>query len=295
MRVVVLLLISMTAALAQAECRVTLPRAGFADAISEREPVGDGSAPGDRLWFFTEVMEGGGETLYHQWYRNGEADVRIRLEIGGDRWRTWSGRRWQPGERYTVRVVTESGCDLGEYGLITKDSAGDVLASARAALASGDIVGARLKARNAQESGTRSRALSRFIDEELALAELEKDIAEDNLYVAGGRLDSLQQRSLSAADRDKLEALRQRHQQRQSVLESEMNQRLMALQRTLDGMPVTTPCQSTVGNSDWLPEPERQILMITGQETTDNKQLIELLDQRTGKIHRIERPCLQPG
>jgi hypothetical protein len=57
-------------------------------------------------------------------------------------------------------------------------------------------------------------------------------------------------------------------------------------------MPATTPCQSKLENSDWLPEPERHILMITGQESADNKQLIELLDQRTGKIHRIERPCL---
>lgn len=292
MRIVLLLLISMTSALAQAECQLTLPRAGFADAISEREPVGDGSAPGERLWFFTEVMDGGGETLYHQWYRNGEADVRIRLEIGGDRWRTWSGRRWQADERYTVRVLTESGCDLGEYGLMARDSGSDILASARAALASGDILGARLQVRTAQENGNQSPALRRFIDEELALAELEKDIAADNLYVAGGRLDSLQQRPLSATDRDKLETLRQRHAERVSSLEKEMNQRLMALQRTLDGMPATTPCQSAVENTEWLPEPERQILMITGQKNADKNQLIELLDQRTGKLHRIERPCL---
>lgn len=281
-------------AVAQAECRLTLPRAGFADAISEREPVGDGSSPGERLWFFTEVMDGGGETLYHQWYRNGEADARIRLEIGGDRWRTWSGRRWQADERYTVRVLTESGCDLGEYGLMTQDngSGNDVLASARAALADGDIVGARLKVRSAQESGNQSPALRRFIDEELALAELEKDIAADNLYLAGGRLDSLQQQALSATDRNKLETLRQRHAERSSSLENEMNQRLMALQRTLAGMPATTSCQSAVENTEWLPEPEQQILMITGQENVDKKLLIELLDQRTGKLHRIERPCL---
>lgn len=292
MRILVLLLISMTAALAQAECRLALPRAGFADAISEREPVGDGSAPGEQLWFFTEVMDGGGETLYHQWYRNGEEDVRIRLEIGGDRWRTWSGHRWQAGARYTVRVLTESGCDLGEYGLMAQDSGNDILASARTLLASGDIVGARLKVRSAQESGNQSPSLRRFIDEELALAELEKDIAADNLYLAGGRLDSLQQQPLSTTNRDKLETLRQRHAQRLSVLENEMNQRLMALQRTLAGMPSSTSCQSKVENAEWLPEPERQILMITGQEQADRKQIIELLDQRTGKLHRIERPCL---
>lgn len=292
MRVVFLLLISMIPALAQAECRLTLPRAGFADAIIEREPVGDGSAPGERLWFFTEVMDGGGETLFHQWYRNGEEDVRVRLEIGADRWRTWSGRRWQAGERYTVRVMTESGCDLGEYGLVTRDSGSDILASARALLASGDIIGARMQVRSAQESGNQSPALRRFIDEDLALAELEKDIAEDNLYVAGGRIDSLQQRPLSAADRDRLAALRQRHNERQGILEHEMKQRLMALQRTLATMPATNSCASTVDNNDWLPEPERHILMITGQENADRKQQIELLDQRTGKLHRIERPCL---
>lgn len=292
MRILVLLLISLSSALAQAECRLTLPRAGFADAISEREPVGDGSAPGERLWFFTEVMDGAGETLYHQWYRNGEEDVRIRLPIGADRWRTWSGHRWQAGERYTVRVLTESGCDLGEYGLMAQDSGSDVLASARAALASGDLLGARMQVRTAQEDGNQSPALRRFIDEELALAELEKDIAADNLYVAGGRLDSLRQRALSATDRARLETLGQRHAERTASLESDMKQRLMALQRTLAGMPAATSCQSAVENTDWLPEPERQILTITGQESADHKQLIDLIDQRTGKLHRIERPCL---
>lgn len=292
MRTVFLLLISMMPALVQAECRLTLPRAGFADAISEREPVGDGSAPAERLWFFTEVMDGSGETLYHQWYRNGEEDVRIRLQIGGDRWRTWSGRRWQTGERYTVRVLTESGCDLGEYGLVMEDSSSDVLAGARAALTSGDILGARMQVRAAQESGNRSPALRRFIDQELALAELEKDIATDNLYVAGGRLDSLRQRTLSGADRARLEMLQQRHAERTTSLERDMNQRLMALQRTLAGMPASTSCQTPIENTDWLPEPEQQILTITGQESADNKQTINLLDQRTGKLHRIERPCL---
>jgi hypothetical protein len=237
-------------------------------------------------------MNGDGETLYHQWYRNGEEDVRIRLQIGGDRWRTWSGRRWQAGERYTVRVVTESGCDLGEYGLMMQDNGNDVLANARAALASGDILGARIQVRAAQESGNRSPALRRFIDEELALAELEKDIAADNLYVAGGRLDNLRQRALSETDRARLETLKQRHAERTSSLERDMNQRLMALQRTLAGMPASTSCQTPVENTDWLPEPERQILTITGQESAENRQMIDLLDQRTGKLHRIERPCL---
>lgn len=299
MRIVLTALLLCCTAYVQAECRLTLPRAGFADSVQDREPVGDGSDAGERLWFFTEVADGAGETLYHQWYRNGEADVKVPLQVGADRWRTWSSRRMEAGSRYTVRVLTESGCDLGEYGMISADvsktnNAADsrVLTEARALLAAGDITGARLQIRQAQESGASNPALKRFLDEELALAELAREIGEDNLYIAGGRIATLQKQSLSAANRAQLENLQQLWQQRREQLSQQMNARLMALQRSLATMPASVACAAPVENSDWLPGPERGQLLVTGQQHDNGLQTLQLLDQRSGIQHQLERPCL---
>ena len=277
---------------AQAECRLSLPRAGFADAVQDREPVGDGSGASGRLWFFTEVANGAGETLYHQWYRNGEEDVRVRLQIGADRWRTWSGRRLEADVRFTVRVITESGCDLGEYGMLANSGNSALLADARAMLAAGDITGARLHIRQAQEAGTRDAALTRFLEEDLALAELAREISEDNLYIAGGRLDTLQQRALTAENQKVLSQLQQQWQQRRQTLQQEMANRLMALQRSLASMPASIACDAPVSDSHWLPEPERDQLVVTGQSADSGMQTLQLLDQRSGLQHQLQRPCL---
>jgi hypothetical protein len=295
MRIVLTALLLCCAALVQAECRLSLPRASFADTVQDREPVGDGSGADERLWFFTEVANGSGEVLYHQWYRNGEEDVRIRLQVGADRWRTWSSRRLQADTRFTVRVLTESGCDLGEYGMISAghSAAGDAaLTEARELLAAGDITGARLQVRQAQESGATDPALKRFLDQELALAELAREISQDDLYIASGRITTLQQQPLSDTNRAALEHLREQWQQRREQLRQQMNTRLMALQRSLASMPASVSCQASVDNKDWLPQPERDQLMVTGQQHHNGIQTLQLLDQRSGLPHQLERPCL---
>ncbi|MDF1629916.1 MAG: DUF2914 domain-containing protein [Alcanivoracaceae bacterium] len=298
MRIVLTAVLLFCTAYAQAECRLSLPRAGFADVVQDREPVGDGSGNSERLWFFTEVANGAGEVLYHQWYRNGEEDARVRLQIGADRWRTWSSRGRQSDARYTVRVLTESGCDLGEYGVISANDSGisaassALLTEARALLASADITGARLLVRKAQQSGASDPALTRFLEQDLALAELARDIREDNLYIAGGRIDTLQQLSMSAANQALLESLQQQWQQRREQLRQEMSSWLMAVQRSLANMPASADCEATVDNSSWLPEPHRDQLSITGQQHQSGMQTLQLLDQRSGLQHQLERPCL---
>lgn len=293
----------------QEQCQVSLPRASFADNVVEREPVGDGSSAGERLWFYTEVADGAAEVLYHQWYRNGEKDVRVRLLIGADSWRTWSNRRQEDGVRFTVRVLTESGCDLGEYGLLSgsdaspaispaketpakESSSTSILNKAQALLADGDVTGARLQVRQAQEAGNQDPLLQRFLQQDLALAELARDIETDNLYVASGRLDALQQTALTRAQRDVLDKLQQRWQQRRERLQRDMNLRLMALQRSLAAMPASSSCDTELTDMEWLPEPERQQLMLLSQQHSDGLQTLTLLDQRTGLRHTLERPCL---
>jgi hypothetical protein len=293
MRTLLSIALFVASSVALADCRLSLPRAGFADQISEREPVGDGSAARDRLWFFSEIVGGKDQVLIHQWYRNGEEDVRIRLPVGADRWRTWSGRRLESGVKLTVRVTTESGCDLGEYGFAAAEAATDPLSAARAALLTGDVTGARMLVRQAQEGGNRSPALKRFVDEDLALAELARDIDGDNLYVAGGRITALKKRALTSRHRETLAALETRWQSRRETLQRELTMRLMALQRTLASLPPGTACADTDDNS-WLPEPERDLLIITGQRHHANIRTLELLDQRTGLSHQLERPCFHP-
>ncbi|MFN3713075.1 MAG: DUF2914 domain-containing protein [Alcanivoracaceae bacterium] len=296
MRTLLSIALFIFSSVAVADCRLSLPRAGFADQIRDREPVGDGTAARDRLWFFNEIVDGKDQVLVHQWYRDGEEDARIRLPVGADRWRTWSGRRLEAGVRLTVRVTTESGCDLGEYGVATPASpaAADPLSAARAALATGDVTGARLLARQAQEGGNRNSALNRFIDEDLALAELARDIDGDNLYVAGGWIAALKKRPLSGHHGIALTELEARWQTRRETLQRELNTRLMALQRTLASLPPGASCANAVESNDWLPEPERDQLIITGQRHEAGIQTMELLDQRTGLSHRLERPCLNP-
>jgi len=288
-----------------ADCSLSLPRAGFADNVVDREPVGSGHQAEDRLWFFTEVAEGTGETLQHQWYRNGEEDVLIRLPVGAASWRTWSSRRIQSDSQYTVRVTTASGCDLGEYALTGNDSGQihtphqdqhpaeieKILSVARDALANQDIAGARLHIRLAQENGNSAPALQRFLEQDLALAELEREINNDSLYLAGGRIERLANQPLSGSTTETFNQLKQRWSQRRDNLYQETRGRLMALQRSLSAMPATADCAAPVTDSDWLPEPERQWLSVTEQQSSAGMQTLSLFDQRTGMLHQLERPC----
>ncbi|PKM22563.1 MAG: hypothetical protein CVV10_03625, partial [Gammaproteobacteria bacterium HGW-Gammaproteobacteria-14] len=297
-----------------ADCGLFLPRAGFADNVVDREPVGSGHQAAGRLWFFTEVAEGTGETLQHQWYRNGAEDALIRLPVGAASWRTWSSRQIEDGSQYSVRVTTASGCDLGEYALTDHEPARippqtrqarsqnldqlssdieKILSEAHDALAKQDIPGARLHIRLAQENGNNSPALQRFLEQELALAELAREVDNDNLYLASGRIERLASQPLSGASLVAFNQLKQRWSQRREELHQETRGRLMALQRSLNTMPATVNCEAPVVDSLWLPEPEAQWLSVTEQQANAGLQILSLFDQRTGMLHQVERPCRQ--
>ena len=294
MRIVIFLLILLGAPLTRAECTLVLPRAGFANAIVDREPEGNGLGGGDRLWFFTEVLQGAGDTLYHQWYLDGNEDVRIALPVGADRWRTWSSRRAAPGQRLTVRVLSAAGCDLGEYALGPAPSnSHNVLAAARDALARGDITGARLQVRQAQEAGDRDPALARFLDQDLALAEAGNDIAGQRLVMAASRLQALTEQPLSDEQRQQLKRLEAQQAEAVAALDQDLRRRLATLQRTLDTLPPTTRCRDDAQAPAWLPAPERDWLLETDRESAGpGRQRLAWLDRRTGLAYRLEAPCL---
>lgn len=268
---------------------IRLPRAGFADAIVDREPVGDGSAAAGRLWFFSEVRGAAGVTLQHQWQRNGAPDVMVELPVAGNRWRTWSARHGDNDDQWSVRVTTDSGCDLGEYAMLGERDTLLLLTRARQQLRDNDPGAARSSVRQAQQQGNDSPRLQQFLQQELALAELARDIERDDLYTASGRIDALQQLPLDSAAKQQLDDLQQRWQQRRETLHQQMQKRIANLQALLDEQPVA--CETDIATL--LPQQERQALMITEQRHDNTRKSVALLDRRTGLPLSLTYACLK--
>lgn len=267
---------------------VYLPRAGFADRIVEREPLGDGSAADERLWFFSEVHQGAGLTLRHHWLRDGEADVMVELPIGADRWRTWSSRRSDEAQ-WSVRISTDSGCDLGTYAMLNERDTLLLLAQARQMLAENDLAGARSVVRHAQQAGNHSVRLQRFLEQQLALAELAQDIERDDLYTASGRIDALAVMSLSTDEKAQLTELQQRWQQRRSQLHAQLEQRLVAVQLLLSKQPVS--CETDIRRL--LPADDIAHVLISEQQHQAGEKKVSLLDRRTGLTLPLGYSCIE--
>jgi hypothetical protein len=90
--------------------------AAVALAIEDRIPVDTGSAfPADvgRVWLWTSVTGAEGQTMSHVW-SHGEHTWVVELQIGADRWRTWSNKTIPP--EWT-----------GEWKVEVRDGAGTVL------------------------------------------------------------------------------------------------------------------------------------------------------------------------
>ncbi|MFT2111241.1 DUF2914 domain-containing protein [Marinomonas sp. 2405UD68-3] len=89
-------------------------RAQFANDVVDREPVND---IGDtikviygeiqRVYFFTDLRDMSGHKVIHRWLLNGEIQVELPFDIGGDRWRVWSSKKLMPGfdGLWTVEIV----------------------------------------------------------------------------------------------------------------------------------------------------------------------------------------------
>lgn len=73
----------------------SVTRAQFTRAVVKSEPVDSLSAVPPTvkyLYYFTELKGFTGETISHRWEHNGEVVSEERFEVGGPRWRLWSGR-----------------------------------------------------------------------------------------------------------------------------------------------------------------------------------------------------------
>jgi hypothetical protein len=89
-----------------------IARAQFTTAVIAREPVDRvesmypmNDEPSGTLYYFTEVVNMGGETVTHVWEYEGQVIAEVLLEIGSDRWRTWSSKQLLPSMTGFWRVL----------------------------------------------------------------------------------------------------------------------------------------------------------------------------------------------
>jgi len=103
----------------EGEQQADVARAQFTNEVRDREPVDEvenvavSEAP---VYFFTEVENAEGQTITHRWKREGEVMAEVPLEVGSDKWRTWSSKELTPeleGE-WTVEVVDAQGNTITE-------------------------------------------------------------------------------------------------------------------------------------------------------------------------------------
>lgn len=297
-----LLLVSTSdSAAAATQCDdIHLVRARFALAVADREPVGEAPAAlpqrYDTLFFFTEIHDASGETLVHRWFFNDVLQAEVRLAVGGDRWRTWS--RKNIGNRregsWKVTVSTDSGCELASQQL-RSDTPLPVLTQARELLTQGDAAGARLLVKEQLADNLPwQQQLQDFLDQDLALAQVEELIATQQLYMADARLTAIQQgRQLPDELVDQAETLRQSLETQRDTLRRESTLALRALGLTLTETLAGGHCpadeqalRALLGVS---PDSEHWLVNDWSQEGGHVRAT--MLDARTGFLHALEFDC----
>lgn len=72
-------------------------RAILTTGIDAREPINNYNSktvPTDtkKVYFFTEILDKSGQYVTHRWFLNGKLVAEVMLNIGSDRWRTYSSK-----------------------------------------------------------------------------------------------------------------------------------------------------------------------------------------------------------
>jgi hypothetical protein len=118
---VAVLAAGLAAPLAAQEASTATVEVAIARNVVDRMPVDTGSTfPADvgRLACWTRVTGAAGTTIQHVWI-HGDQEFPVSLKIGGSPWRVWSTKEIPPEW-------------AGEWRVEVRDSAGTVLATARA-------------------------------------------------------------------------------------------------------------------------------------------------------------------
>lgn len=95
----------------------SVAEAAVCTAVEDRAPVGAAEtfpAGTEQLMCFTDLRNAGGQTIIHAWIHDGTTRARVELEVGGDRWRTWSSKKLLPEwtGAWQVKVMTADGAVL---------------------------------------------------------------------------------------------------------------------------------------------------------------------------------------
>jgi len=118
-----LALVAFTAASTKAQDAAPAPEspsvaeAAVCTAVEDRAPVGAAEsfpAGTEQLVCFTDLRDAAGQTIVHTWIHEGTTRARVELEVGGDRWRTWSSKKLLPEwtGSWQVKVMTANGAVL---------------------------------------------------------------------------------------------------------------------------------------------------------------------------------------
>lgn len=98
-----------------------LKRAVVTSGIEQREPVDNLNetvlaADLKKVYFFTEILNQANSAVTHRWFLNGKLEAEVVLNIGADRWRTYSSKNLDKNFHsgsWEVMVVTHDGTSLG--------------------------------------------------------------------------------------------------------------------------------------------------------------------------------------
>lgn len=95
----------------------SVARAQFTSEVRDREPADLlTSLPNTdtRIYFFTELKGLAGQTVMHRWEHNGKVMAEVPIEVGGERWRTFTSKTLDPsltGE-WKASVIDAGGSTL---------------------------------------------------------------------------------------------------------------------------------------------------------------------------------------
>lgn len=101
----------------EATSNIRIAASAICLSVEEHEPVAAAdtfAVQDERLYCWTRVEKGKGETIIHAWIHEGTTRARVELPIGSDSWRTYSSKELLPAwtGNWEVKVLTGGGAVL---------------------------------------------------------------------------------------------------------------------------------------------------------------------------------------